>query len=60
MKNNYKTLTIETKKLWITEAILSILASIYPTLLFAVTAKSADIDQSFKEYSLMGVFHTFL
>lgn len=32
MKNNSKTLTIETKKLWITGAILSILASIYPAL----------------------------
>ena len=32
MKNNSKTLTIETKKLWIIGIILSFIAAIYPSL----------------------------
>lgn len=35
MKNNSKTLTIEKKKLWIIGLILSLLASIYPSLMIA-------------------------
>ena len=46
MKNNSKTLTIETKKLWITGAILSILASIYPAILLT-TAILSDVNKHF-------------
>ena len=55
MKNNSKTLTIETKKLWIIGALLSLVASIYPTILL-VTAMFSDVDQHLKEYSLMDGF----
>ena len=46
MKNNSKTLTIETKKLWIIGGILSLLASIYPSILL-VLATLSDVDKHF-------------